>query len=126
MGQILAHQGLVFRRLENLYPLKEAHLAAQHQLRVGTQLLGEIGLIEPHHPHVAALIAHAGLGRAPAADESFLGLPNCSDDGLLLAYLKLSDGFPLAVIDVAPGKEVEHVAHRLDAEAAELGSQLGA
>ena len=114
-------QRLVLRGLKDLYPLIEAHLAAEHQLRIGAQLLRQIGLIKPNNLHIPGLIADNGLGGAPSPEKGLMSLPHRSDDGLFLPYLELGNGLTLAVIDVAPGEEVEHIAHRAHAQAAELG-----
>ena len=107
-------------------PLEKADTAAEHYLGIGGQCFGQIGLVEPDHADIARLIAHDGLGAAPAARPGLLRLPDVGHDGLLLALGKLRDELQLAVVEVAVGEEIEQVAHRLHAQLAEFGGKAGA
>ena len=44
--------------------LEQADPTAEHDASIGRQFLGQVGLIEPYHPHIARLIADYGF-RAP-------------------------------------------------------------
>ena len=109
MNKLPALNQLPFRRLKHISPPKQAHPAAQDHLRIGIQLLSQIGLVKPHHPDIAGLIANDSLGAPPAAQHYLLGLPHTGNDGLLFIRSKLRDGPLPAIVKVTTGKEVKQI-----------------
>ncbi len=93
---------------------EDSHPAADDHLSVSPQALGDVGIVEPDHPDVARLVADDSLSAAPAPQPGFLGLPDVSHNGLLLALGEVGDVLALAVVEVAVGEEIEQVADGLD------------
>ena len=125
-GEIRAIDNLPLRRLEDVAAPEDADPAADHDAAVGGERFGQVGLVVPDDADIAGLVADDGLGGAAAAGPGLIGLPDVGDDGLLLALDELGDELDLAVVEVAVGEEIEQVAHRFDAQLAELFGQGGA
>jgi len=119
--QVVVADRLPLRGLEDISALVQPHPAADDHLLVGLQLLGQVGVVEPHHPHIAAVITHYGFGAPPPPQPYLLSLPDIGDYGLLLTLGELGDGVALAVVQVAMGEEVKQVAHRAHPQLLEPG-----